>query len=315
MKYRKYILMLILFLVLFTGLNRVEAVGRNDKCYYMSDDFKAVFSFEAMKYQDIRVDFINGEYDSDSEDMLNWRDVKTRSNTTIAGHKFKNLYSSEEDAGANGVCPDYLVVQYCPGKILFEDEYRLWGTNDKSEAIDAVNGINNEKNCVGRYASFKHDDGITRFTGDEYYSTLIRPNSGGEKICDPKETNPNSPDYCEKEKVCDAIFGDINYAGETDVDTNGNGYIDPPSLAYLINSVLKYIRIIVPILIILLGSLDFAKAVVAGKEDEMRKAQKTFVKRVIAGIIVFFVPVIVNLVMQLADVVWDGMGLSHCELP
>jgi len=87
---------------------------------------------------------------------------------------------------------------------------------------------------------------------------------------------------------------------------------NPESIRYIINQILGYIRIIVPILIILLGTLDFAKAVLAGKEDNMKKAQSTFVKRLIAGVAVFFVPVIVDIIMDLADIVWAG-EYTHCD--
>lgn len=81
---------------------------------------------------------------------------------------------------------------------------------------------------------------------------------------------------------------------------------DPNSLRYLINEILMYPKIIVPILVIGLGTLDLAKAVVSSKEDEMKKAQKTFVKRVIIGIMIYLVPVIMNVIMYLADIVWNG---------
>lgn len=78
-------------------------------------------------------------------------------------------------------------------------------------------------------------------------------------------------------------------------------------LMEIINEILQYIRIIVPILVIGLGSLDFAKAVIAPKEDEMKKAQTTFIKRVIIGVAFFFIPAIVDVIMWLANIVWNGM--------
>lgn len=94
---------------------------------------------------------------------------------------------------------------------------------------------------------------------------------------------------------CEGLFGDKN---------------NPDSLSYLINDILKYARIIVPIIVIGLGMLDLAKAVIASKEDEMKKAQKTFVKRLILGVLFFFIPVFVNIIMWLADIVWNGMYTS-----
>lgn len=74
-----------------------------------------------------------------------------------------------------------------------------------------------------------------------------------------------------------------------------------PSMAYLLSQLMLYIKIIVPILIIVLGSIDLFKAVVSSNEDEMKKAQKKFVKRIIAGVCVFFIPVLVNLLMNVLN--------------
>ena len=91
----------------------------------------------------------------------------------------------------------------------------------------------------------------------------------------------------------------------------GNG---AGSLRELINDILQYPKYIVPVIIIVLGIVDLAKATFAAKEDEMRKVQLTFIKRVFIGVAVFFVPTIVNLIMSLADIVWSEMGYSGCDL-
>lgn len=85
---------------------------------------------------------------------------------------------------------------------------------------------------------------------------------------------------------------------------------DPDSLRSLINEILQYPRIIVPILVIGLGIIDLSKAVLASKEDEMKKAQSTFVKRLIIGVAFFFIPLFVDIIMTLADIVWNGMYTS-----
>ena len=46
----------------------------------------------------------------------------------------------------------------------------------------------------------------------------------------------------------------------------------------------------------------------------MKKAQSTFIKRVIIGVAVFFVPAVVDLIMSLADIVWEGLGYTTCGL-
>lgn len=54
-----------------------------------------------------------------------------------------------------------------------------------------------------------------------------------------------------------------------------------------------------PILLILWGSIDLIKAVVAGKEDDIKKNQKTLTKRLISAVIIFVIPVGVSLLLGL----------------
>lgn len=74
-------------------------------------------------------------------------------------------------------------------------------------------------------------------------------------------------------------------------------YIDN-DLIHLIHNIVLLIKIAVPVVLVILGMIDFAKGVIASKEDEIKKGQQTFFKRVIAAIIVFFVVTIVQLLMS-----------------
>lgn len=73
------------------------------------------------------------------------------------------------------------------------------------------------------------------------------------------------------------------------------------NLAALIHTVIVIMKFGVPILLIIFGMLDIAKGVVASKEDEIKKGQGMFIKRLISAALVFFVVTIVQLVIQLAD--------------
>ena len=73
----------------------------------------------------------------------------------------------------------------------------------------------------------------------------------------------------------------------------------------MIGPVLKFVKTIitliqyaVPIVIIILGSIDLFKAVVASKEDEIKAAQKLLIKRVIYGVVIFFLVTIVMLIFN-----------------
>ena len=64
-------------------------------------------------------------------------------------------------------------------------------------------------------------------------------------------------------------------------------------------SLLDLVFIFVPIGLIIFISLDFMKNVMAGKEDEMKKNLNLAIKRIMFCVVLFLVPVIVNLVINL----------------
>lgn len=63
--------------------------------------------------------------------------------------------------------------------------------------------------------------------------------------------------------------------------------------------VLKAIQYVAPVLLILWGTIDLVKSVVAGKEEDIKKNQKTLVKRLISGIIIFLIPIGVSMILSL----------------
>lgn len=72
-------------------------------------------------------------------------------------------------------------------------------------------------------------------------------------------------------------------------------------LPNFISTLITVIKIAIPIILIVLGILDLAKAVIANEEKEMKEAQKTLIKRIIYAIVIFFVVAIVQFVFgQLA---------------
>ena len=107
------------------------------------------------------------------------------------------------------------------------------------------------------------------------------------------------------------VVGTNEVYGLTCGDLFGSG---EGSLRELINDIIVIPKYVVPVIIIVLGMIDLAKATLASKEDEMKKAQITFVKRVFIGVAVFLVPTVVNLIMSLADIVWGHLGYSGCDL-
>lgn len=71
------------------------------------------------------------------------------------------------------------------------------------------------------------------------------------------------------------------------------------SVAWLLQKILNYIKILGPMIAIVLGSLDFVKAIITSDEDSMKKSQKRFINRLIAAIILFFIPLLVEILLEL----------------
>lgn len=298
MKYKKYSYIIVLILMLIIGINRTYAENKYEKtCYYISsaDDFKAslvirsgfehAFWNDLKAYTEVYVDKNGATIMHNREKINNWYgglgsifEAKTSKGNFTFDTYYKNYKEANDDS--NPACPKYLVFQDC-------SVYRIFATESATIAEQAAKAINQEKNCKGYYAK-------TGASAEEYYGSFADLTPGGtDAVVD-----------------CDTLFGDPDDDGETN-DIGGDGVA---SIAYLINVVMSYVRIIVPILVILLGILDLSKAVLSSKEDEMRKAQITFVKRIVIGVCVFFAPLLVNLIMSLAEIVWEGLGYSACNI-
>lgn len=67
-----------------------------------------------------------------------------------------------------------------------------------------------------------------------------------------------------------------------------------PKLTSTLYNLLKFA---IPVLLVIKGMLDMFKATTAGKEDEMKKAQKKFINRLIAAISAFIVLILVETII------------------
>lgn len=102
-----------------------------------------------------------------------------------------------------------------------------------------------------------------------------------------------------------------NGGNSTKVDISCDGLISK-SLRNIINDVLSYIRIGVPLLLIILLGVDFAKATFSGDEKAISKSKNNAIKRIIIAIVIFFVPTLLNLLFDVANNVWKDSNYKIC---
>jgi len=69
----------------------------------------------------------------------------------------------------------------------------------------------------------------------------------------------------------------------------------------IIGIVFLILKILIPFILIVLGMVDLCKAIIDNDEKSLSKSLSTFVKRIIAGIIIFFVPTIILALFNLTE--------------
>ena len=68
-----------------------------------------------------------------------------------------------------------------------------------------------------------------------------------------------------------------------------------------IGNIVLIVKIIIPIIIIAFGMIDFFKAMIGSKDDEIKKSSRSLIFRIIAGIGIFLIPTIVSFIFSLID--------------
>ena len=97
----------------------------------------------------------------------------------------------------------------------------------------------------------------------------------------------------DQEQECDgsnSILGDVN---------------DEESVAWLLQQILNFIKIIGPILVVVLSSVDFIQVIVKSDDEAMAKAQKKLIKRLILAALLFFIPTLVQTILDIFGITGD----------
>ena len=84
---------------------------------------------------------------------------------------------------------------------------------------------------------------------------------------------------------------------------------DPEGLETIfkfISSILILIQIVVPIILIIVGAFDLAKAVMGSDEKEIKTATQNLIKRAIAAVCVFLISAMVSVVIDEVSKADDG---------
>jgi hypothetical protein len=140
-------------------------------------------------------------------------------------------------------------------------------------------------------------------SGSGYYGVFLQEAEGrtevkNKELIDAETNNPGDNIVIDPETGKPINCSDFLY---TDKDTG--------ETVNLISELFNIIMIIGPILALVLGGLDFAKATLQSDENALKKAGTNFGKRIIAAALLFLLPFIINLILGIASNagVFEGM--------
>ena len=88
--------------------------------------------------------------------------------------------------------------------------------------------------------------------------------------------------------------------------------IDPIVPAFT-SGCITVLKIVIPIILIVLGMIDLAKAVMSNDDKVMKEAQGKLIKRIVYAVIIFFVVAIVQFVFGLLGSASDNASDSNME--
>ena len=86
----------------------------------------------------------------------------------------------------------------------------------------------------------------------------------------------------------------------------------PEKIPEITSFIITMIQIAVPVVLVIMGTLDLFKGITAGKEDEIKKGQQLFIKRLIVAAIMFFVIVIVKFVISIVADSTSSQNMTEC---
>ena len=141
-------------------------------------------------------------------------------------------------------------------------------------------------------------ENVTIMYYEKYKEELLKADpkydfSAGEKVlteyksmkcaAEPITTDPSTPEF----KPGTPIYG---------------CQVIPDEIRDWIRDALNLVKYIALAIVIVLGVLDFLKAAGTGEAETMKKSGTDFLKRIIAVIILFLVPLIVDLILNLIEI-------------
>ena len=331
---KKSMIMLIIIVSVFLNVYKVKA---DYKCYY---DFNLPVWVGGLQIgnKDYSVDFtvltkekkikVSGWLLKDVTVLDAYVDTSLNDQKIIDefldGGCTKQLYACEASTpGSNGTSNEFVLIN--PG-LVFEFQKKISdgpikiGSASYMFDFDKLCNVANlnEEKSTGKTSDVEYTCDIY----DEYMSK-IKQSPCYSSNCSSEEKSKYNKQVDEVKKYCKSLLQKADYINpcvepceklssdlnikKNNPDEDSCGLSD--KLIIYIANIVKWVKFVIPVLVIIFGILDFIKAVGADKEDEMKKAQGKFAKRLIAAALIFIVPFILEFILNKMGFVPEGCGI------
>lgn len=223
--------------------------------------------------------------------------------TNITGISWKDAYSKAE-----GKLNENQISFQCAGKTVNFWNTNLLGkilqqkTNDvaiadfKNTWIQIYKDINSQPkvefaNQDGQYYAYFPDYEKDKPIYNTGGTTEDDKNNNNSNNNNTNNTNTDSPTNKNAEEIKNAFLGNTTCGGL-------DNFTFPNALPAITSFLYTLLKIAIPVILVIKGSMDLFKAAASQKEDEMKKAQKKFTQRLIAGVIALLAFIIVETVIN-----------------
>ena len=86
----------------------------------------------------------------------------------------------------------------------------------------------------------------------------------------------------------------------------------PASLPIFVSNIVNLLKILVPIILVIMGMIDFVRATISSDEKQMKESQSRFIRRTLAAVVVFFVIAVVQFVFSTISTNNKMTGCLNC---
>ena len=69
----------------------------------------------------------------------------------------------------------------------------------------------------------------------------------------------------------------------------------------LVSETVRIVFVAVPVILVITGVIDLVKGIMSAKEDEIKKSQTALIKKIVTGVLIFFMYAIVALVVSMVS--------------